>query len=76
MKSIAHLLIAFAAVLGTFGYWGVFTRSGRKEYDEMAGMIPGFALLIATIFIFVALVIYCFLFFNERKRRKKTKPRI
>jgi uncharacterized membrane protein len=67
MKFVAGILYSFAAVLGAFGYWGVFTRSGRREYDEMAGFIPGLALLVACILLLIALVISLILFLKKRK---------
>ncbi len=44
-------------VFGVFGYWGVFTEAGNRQYDEMAGIIPGFALLMACFLLFCLLVI-------------------
>jgi multisubunit Na+/H+ antiporter MnhC subunit len=35
--------------LGTFGYWGVYTEAGRKQYDEMDGIIPVAALATAVV---------------------------
>jgi hypothetical protein len=31
-----------------FGYWGAFTKSGGKYYDEMDAMTPFFMLVIAS----------------------------
>lgn len=41
------LLAIFLALIGlagmAFGWWGLETVSGRRAFDEMAGMIPFFA---------------------------------
>jgi uncharacterized membrane protein len=73
MKFVAGILYSFAAVLGAFGYWGVFTRSGRREYDEMAGFIPGIALLIAVILLLIALILSLLAFLKQRRIRTKEK---
>ena len=44
-------------MLGSFGYWGLYTKAGRLQYDEMAGMIPEFALLASFIFLGVAVIL-------------------
>ena len=41
---IAKILIVAGLLAAVFGYWGVYTESGRREFDEMAGIIPMFAL--------------------------------
>lgn len=37
------LAIGSAAPIG-FGYWGQMTESGRRQFDEMDGMYPFFAM--------------------------------
>ena len=37
-KSLILLCIAIACEL--FAYWGAGTVAGRREFDEMAGVIP------------------------------------
>ena len=51
---IGFVLLAIG--LGWFGYWGAYTEAGKKQYDEMAGIIPMAALTTAMI-IAVCLVI-------------------
>lgn len=34
--------------LAAFGLWGTRTASGRRTFDEMAGIVPGFALYAAA----------------------------
>jgi hypothetical protein len=43
VKPAVVLLSVVAAGLGAFGYWG-YTSPGRRQYDEMAGIIPEMAL--------------------------------
>jgi len=40
MRSLFYGLILASAGLIAFGYWGLETESGRRTFDEMAGMIP------------------------------------
>ncbi|WP_031496337.1 hypothetical protein [Bryobacter aggregatus] len=49
MRLTAILLLASAAALGVFSYWGLFTTSGRQRFDEMSGMIPFFAGCLAAL---------------------------
>jgi hypothetical protein len=69
MKPLATLISLFAFGLGIFGYWGVFTRSGRRQYDEMAVFIPVIALLIAAIIFVLAIVIFILHYFKNKKRK-------
>jgi hypothetical protein len=70
MKYLAGIVYGFAAALGAFGYWGVFTSSGRRQYDEMAGFIPGIALLAAAILLLIALILSLVSFLKRRKNLK------
>lgn len=44
MTATAVVLTVIAAGLLAFGWWGVYTAAGQRRFDEMAGMIPMFAL--------------------------------
>jgi heme/copper-type cytochrome/quinol oxidase subunit 2 len=66
MKNLAFLLIVFSALIGAFGYWGTYTKAGRQTYDEMAGMIPFFALLLSAIFLSVAVLLFVFSWFKNK----------
>ena len=48
MKPSVMILLGCAVALGAFGYWGAFTKSGNRQFDEMSGMIPYFALLVGA----------------------------
>lgn len=41
---LAFYILAIALII--YGYWGVFTKSGSRYYDEMSGMIPWFLMLL------------------------------
>jgi len=58
MRQWALVLILGAAALGTFFYWGVYTAAGRHQFDEMAGIIPYSAGLLAFILATVATVLF------------------
>jgi hypothetical protein len=40
MRYIPHLLCAIGFLALVFAYWGINTVAGRRQFDEMAGMIP------------------------------------
>jgi hypothetical protein len=44
-------------VLAAFGAWGLFSAEGSKQFPEMAGLLPFYALLLAgTLFICVVII--------------------
>lgn len=51
MKRAAWSLLVAALGLAAFACWGMFTQSGARQFDEMAGMIPVFAGLVAGVFL-------------------------
>ena len=48
MRQIARSLLLASLALGAFCYWGAFTTGGRQEFDEMSGIIPLFAGVLAS----------------------------
>lgn len=54
MRSLPLALVAVAIVCFAFGVWGVTSESGKRRFDEMAGMVPlaavgaGFVLLLSA----------------------------
>lgn len=42
MIGIALVVVGLASA--AFGWWGTYTLDGRHAYDEMAGIVPFFAL--------------------------------
>jgi len=60
MKLFA-IVLALVAVAGlAFGWWGLETVSGRRHFDEMAGMIPLFAGVGSIILLLLAAILYYF----------------
>ena len=60
MKMVA-IVLALVAVAGmVFGWWGLETVSGRRHFDEMAGMIPLFAGVGSIILLLLAAILYYF----------------
>lgn len=60
MKLFA-IVLALVAVAGmVFGWWGLETVSGRRNFDEMAGMIPLFAGVGSIILLLLAAILYYF----------------
>lgn len=60
MRTIAVVILVISVSLGVFGYWGINTAAGRRRFDEMAGMIPYFALIAAGVLLLIGvpLLIY------------------
>jgi hypothetical protein len=48
-------------ILGTltvaFGWWGVYTVAGRRQFDEMAGILPLAALALGALLIVIGLAL-------------------
>jgi hypothetical protein len=67
MKKTSRIIFILAIALIGYGYWGAFTKTGNKLYDEMDGFIPYFILLGGLVLLlwFIILVILM------RKRAKK-----
>lgn len=59
------LIIAIAFM--AYGYWGAFTESGNKVYDEMDAMLPFFGLIIGAVLFIISVVIMIV----ARKRKRK-----
>ena len=56
-RVLSTLFLALAAMLGAFGYWGLFTEAGRHSFDEMDGMFPFYAGVLAIVFFLIFLVL-------------------
>jgi hypothetical protein len=68
MRATGLFLLIAAVLLGSFGYWGMYTKAGRIQYDEMAGMIPWFAQLMALFLFIVSVSLFAVIFFKSRKK--------
>ncbi len=61
-------IIALCCIGGIiFGYMGSYTAWGRKNYDEMAGMIPEFSLIISSGLLAIVVLAYLYLTFFGKK---------
>ncbi|WP_339765601.1 hypothetical protein [uncultured Hoeflea sp.] len=60
MKLFAIFLALISLAGLIFGWWGLETISGRRHFDEMAGMIPLFTGIISLVLLMVATVVYYF----------------
>lgn len=54
MRVVVALLLLSAAALGAFAWWGQYTVAGRTRYDEMDGLYPLGAGLLAGFLVLVA----------------------
>jgi hypothetical protein len=70
MRLVAALLLVTAAALGVFAWWGQYTVEGRTQYDEMDGLYPLGAGLLAVILVIVALG---FAWFGARQRARRQR---
>lgn len=53
----AIVLAVIAIGLAVFGWWGVYTTAGNRRFDEMDGLIPLFAGVIAVVVFAVAMLL-------------------
>lgn len=55
---IAILVLTLAGLAGlAFGYWGIYTPEGNRQFDEMDGLYPYFAALGGGLSLFIALIL-------------------
>ena len=48
-------MLTLGLALAIFSWWGMFTQSGNRAFDEMAGMIPVAAGLVAGLLLLAGL---------------------
>ncbi len=65
-RKIAAVLATLAVACEVFGYWGVYTKGGQQAFDEMAGMIPFFSMVMGGVFALGALIAW---YIDKRGRR-------
>jgi hypothetical protein len=58
MPSRSLLLFCIAIACEGFAYWGVGTAAGRREFDEMAGIIPLAFVPLGLLFALIAAVLW------------------
>jgi hypothetical protein len=61
---IACAIIFFSA----FGVWGLFSAAGQKQFPEMAGLFPFYALLLAGVLLLLLVIV-------NLVWRRRLKPR-
>jgi heme/copper-type cytochrome/quinol oxidase subunit 2 len=67
MKIILRIMLLIAIAFIVYGYWGAFTASGNKMYDEMDAYYPFFMLLFGVLVLMVCLIMF---FIRKRKFKK------
>ncbi|MEM5492355.1 hypothetical protein [Hoeflea sp. AS16] len=60
MKLFAILLVLVSLAGMIFGWWGVETVSGRRHFDEMAGIIPFVTGIASFVLLLIAGIVYYF----------------
>lgn len=70
MKIVSRIIFIVAIALITYGYWGAFTQSGNKVYDEMDAYLP-FYILIFGVILFVVFILLVIIM---RRKRDKMIP--
>lgn len=66
MNKLAAILFVLGVLSALFGYWGMSTESGRRHFDEMAGMIPFGACVLGGAFGLTAVALVVISFFRHR----------
>ena len=49
MRFAPALMLTIAVMLGAFSYWGMMTETGRNRFDEMDGLYPFYAGILAVL---------------------------
>jgi len=72
IRGLNIILLVLFVGSGVFGYWGLFTETGRNDYDEMAGIIPFWSLCISLISISLVVIINVSRFVLRQRRKDRT----
>ena len=72
MKIITTVFLIIGVSSVCFATWGLFTVAGQRHFDEMAGIIPFAAMVLA--FVMFGTGGLLFLLSNLRKPRVPTPP--
>jgi ABC-type phosphate transport system permease subunit len=67
VKTVSRILLTVGIASIIYGYWGAFTRSGNKVYDEMDAYLP-FFILIAGVSLMIAFIILEIIMRRKKKR--------
>ena len=71
MNRVSRALACVGVALLTFAFWGLETAAGRRQFDEMAGIIP-FAGAIVGLVCLVVSVLICLI---RRRHRGRSDAR-
>jgi heme/copper-type cytochrome/quinol oxidase subunit 2 len=69
MKITSGIICMLAVALMMYGYWGAFTQSGNKVYDEMDAYFPFFLLIGGVVLFIISLVL--FIIISRKAKRNK-----
>jgi hypothetical protein len=72
MKLVSIVLLVLAGALEVFAYWGLFTASGMRVFDEMAGLFPFFAGLAGAGLALCGALLW---WIARRRARRRSSPR-
>lgn len=64
----AATLALLASILGAFCWWGLFTESGSRHFDEMAGLIPFYAGIAGALALLLSLLLILWRTLMQRRR--------
>lgn len=67
MKTTSRILLLLAIAFISYGYWGAFTPSGNKVYDEMDAYLPFFVMIAGTVLLAMFFILFIVI---KRKGRK------
>ena len=71
LKIINVIVLLLATAAFTFGAWGLYSDAGRKEFRELAYIIPDLSMKAGLILFAVHLVLLVAIFFIRRKKALK-----
>jgi hypothetical protein len=55
---MSKTLLVIGVLAFAFGWWGYYTVSGRRQFDEMAGIIPLAALALGGLLFVIGLALF------------------
>ena len=70
MRRLAFGMLFLGVALMVYGWWGIFTPSGQRAYDEMAGLIPLYGGILGA---FLA-VVGALILLMRRWRARRSRP--
>ncbi len=71
LKVIDLIVLLFATAALSFAAYGQYTHAGRKEYRELAGIIPDLSMKLGLILFAVHLIILIITYFLNKNKSKR-----